>query len=592
MIWPAIFGIFYFHFFSNVHCITKDPTVLVAINSRNDEHLLPTFFGYLEKLEYPKTRISILIQTDHNEDDTYELLSTWSTNVRHLYHKIQVSHKAEPLVYSDAQNSNHFTEQRYLMLLQLRQNAIQEARSQWADYVFFIDTDNFLTDPEILQHLIKERRTVIAPLLRATHPKETLYSNFWGETDKNGYYKRSENYPLILSQTTKGTFRVPMIHSAILIHLRDSNTDDIQLSPVPASYKGMIDDLLIFAFVIQKIAKLKFHICNKYTFGFMLVPSDAKLSLNDRRLQFTDAFVRKISEAHGEEIVRSPNIPHRFPKPTFAEFEEIFVINLKRRKNRFLHMRNSMRELGLKWTHFEAVDGNNLNKEWMEDLGVKPLTDYKDPTFNSSYVFRPITRGDVGCFLSHYYVWQEMVERNLDEVLILEDDVRFVSNFRKKLTKLMKTASSLEMKPEKDWDLLYLGREAKQTSESYVGETDKTLIFPKHSNWAIGYVLRLSGARKLLAGGEGFAKMVPVDEYLTIKFNKHEDKVLMKQYDTRDLIAISATNHLIEPTHLPMQDGYYSDTKNSLLIDGSKPPGNPQVDDDDHLQKKSTRTDL
>ena len=66
----------------------------------------------------------------------------------------------------------------------------------------------------------------------------------------------------------------------------------------------------------------------------------------------------------------------------------------------------------------------------------------------------------------------------------------------------------------------------------------------------------------------------------------------MNQYESRDLIAISATNHLIEPTHLPTQDGYYSDTKNSPLIDGTQPSGNPQVDDDDRLQKKSTRTDL
>ena len=35
---------------------------------------------------------------------------------------------------------------------------------------------------------------------------------------------------------------------------------------------------------------------------------------------------------------------------------QIFVINLKRRENRFLHMKNTMRELALKWTHFHAVD--------------------------------------------------------------------------------------------------------------------------------------------------------------------------------------------------------------------------------------------
>lgn len=33
------------------------------------------------------------------------------------------------------------------------------------------------------------------------------------------------------------------------------------------------------------------------------------------------------------------------------------MINLKRRPERHEHMKNTLRELGLKWTYFEAVDG-------------------------------------------------------------------------------------------------------------------------------------------------------------------------------------------------------------------------------------------
>jgi len=52
-----------------------------------------------------------------------------------MYHRVQVLHEEEPVVYSDAKGPNHFTDERYLRLLQLRQNALREARNQWADYL-------------------------------------------------------------------------------------------------------------------------------------------------------------------------------------------------------------------------------------------------------------------------------------------------------------------------------------------------------------------------------------------------------------------------------------------------------------------------
>jgi len=56
-------------------------------------------------------------------------------------------------------------------------------------------------------------------------------------------------------------------------------------------------------------------------------------------------------------------------------------------------------------------------------------------------------------FFTIFYNFQ-MVERNLETVLVLEDDVRFESNFRERLTKLMTVANSLSKAPAADWDLL------------------------------------------------------------------------------------------------------------------------------------------
>lgn len=44
-----------------------------------------------------------------------------------------------------------------------------------------------------------------------------------------------------------------------------------------------------------------------------------------------------------------------------------------------------------------------LNSSEVEALGIRMLPGYRDP-----YHGRPLTRGELGCFLSHYRVWQEV----------------------------------------------------------------------------------------------------------------------------------------------------------------------------------------
>lgn len=44
-----------------------------------------------------------------------------------------------------------------------------------------------------------------------------------------------------------------------------------------------------------------------------------------------------------------------------------------------------------------------LNKTDIEALGIKMLPGYKDP-----YHGRSLTKGELGCFLSHYNIWKEV----------------------------------------------------------------------------------------------------------------------------------------------------------------------------------------
>ncbi|NXG80492.1 GT252 galactosyltransferase, partial [Baryphthengus martii] len=92
----------------------------------------------------------------------------------------------------------------------------------------FIDTDNLLTNPETLNLLIAENKTLVAPMLES----RSLYSNFWcGITPPGGYYKRTLDYPLIREWKRTGCFAVLMVHSTFLINLRKEASTKLMFYP-------------------------------------------------------------------------------------------------------------------------------------------------------------------------------------------------------------------------------------------------------------------------------------------------------------------------------------------------------------------------
>lgn len=538
----------------------KDPTVLLAIIARNEEHNLPTFFAYIEQLDYPKNRISVYIQTDHNEDNTTGVLNAWSKNVKDSYHKITVSSNDGLKTYNDASTVNHWSPLRYQQMMILRQNALDKARREWADYLFFVDCDNFLLNPNTLKALISKERTIVAPMLRLFDSKSG-YSNYWGGMDERGYYKRSPEYFPILRREMIGVFEVPMIHSTYLINMRVNTTDKLQYYPPLSNYNGEWDDILVFAFS-AKTADVKLHIDNEEVYGKMMSPCVSTMNLVERKEHFIDTYVDYIAY-HGQ-LQRSPNVPHSPPTIDNLGFDEVYLINLERRPDRRRYMELSLVELGMKATYFPAFDGRTLSPAKLKEMGIKPMMDFKDP-----FLERPLTMGEIGCFLSHWNIWNEMIEKNLDTVLVLEDDVRFEYNFKNNFREVMNDARQL-VKEGLDWDLMYIGRKHMSREEESWAKFSRRIVHARYSYWTLAYVIRLSGAKKLVAG-EPFSKMIPVDEYLPILFNDHRDLELMSKFEPRDLVALSAEPLLVYPTHYVGDEGYISDTELTATVDGENP---------------------
>jgi collagen beta-1,O-galactosyltransferase len=106
---------------------------------------------------------------------------------------------------------------------------------------------------------------VSAPLLRS----DGMYSNFWCGMTEEFYYKRTEDYKPILDRERMGCFKVPMVHSAVLVNLRYYLSPNLTFmgSKIP-DYGGPTDDIITFAIGAKHFGKLKhfYSACKLLTF--------------------------------------------------------------------------------------------------------------------------------------------------------------------------------------------------------------------------------------------------------------------------------------------------------------------------------------
>lgn len=394
-----------------------------------------------------------------------------------------------------------------------------------------------------------------------------LYSNYWcGMTDQF-YYERTPEYKEILDKQKIGVFPVPMVHSAVLVDLNSPDSDSLTFDQekVP-NYSGPVDDIIVFA-ISGNRSGTPLHVSNQEQFGYILTPVEQGESIQKDLHQLTNTQLLVINEFSRplpltQELAQFSVTP---PKDR-ASLSRIFMINLWRREERRAKMLQNFEAMGLEVQHFPAVDGKLMTEEYLKEMDIKFLPGYKDPYSN-----RPMTMGEIGCFLSHFFIWEKIVEEELEEVLILEDDIKFEPFFKPQLETVLG-----EVRRDPTWDLVYLGRKRLINSEEPAVEGVEYLVRPSYSYWTLGYLISLKGARKLLEE-KPLQKLVPVDEYLPIMFDKHTNEEWKKEFKQRNLNAFSVAPLFLFPTHYTGEQGYVSDTENSVQIPAENNGGNGSV---------------
>lgn len=98
------------------------------------------------------------------------------------------------------------------------------------------------------------------------------------------------------------------------------------------------------------------------------------------------------------------------------------LINLDRSTDRLNRMKDQLNKLGIEYSRIDAIDGSKLSDNQISQI-TYPLSHYE-----SKFRFtRELTRGEIGCFLSHRKCWSELLRSNHRFALIMEDDIKISS---------------------------------------------------------------------------------------------------------------------------------------------------------------------
>uniref|UniRef100_A0A671LV20 Si:ch211-13f8.2 n=1 Tax=Sinocyclocheilus anshuiensis TaxID=1608454 RepID=A0A671LV20_9TELE len=241
--------------------------------------------------------------------------------------------------------------------------------------------------------------------------------------------------------------------------------------------------LLDCIFCIILFSGVQMFICNKEHYGYLPLPLNTKQTLEE-----VESFSHTVTEALIDfkmDISHYLHIASK-PKDTMA-FNQVYLINLKRREDRMLR---SLELLGIDVTLIDAVDGKALNSAQLRALGIEMLPGYKDPNSDS-----PATAGEPN--------FKSRLNRSL--VFACIPILFSLSYIRHK---------RLQIKHPEHWL-----------------EGVKNLVIPDYSYWTLGYVLSL--------------KMLPVDEFLQVMFNKHHNDTETSSIWDDETVATDWARHHI-----------------------------------------------
>ena len=215
-----------------------------------------------------------------------------------------------------------------------------------------------------------------------------------------------------------------------------------------------------------------------------------------------------------------------------------YVINLKRREDRKEYF-DKINSSKLNYEYFDLVfDGHEIDHNYLLERSWDTDKNWIDPIENTR-----ITKGEVGCFLTHYHLWKYAADKR-ESILVLEDDAIITDRFStEEVERLLTTGyelvylgwkemsneatifetpslSPMTIHPFQAMSLIENGIEqgddfekTKKNLDAAMRTRSQDFVRPQYPYWTLAYAITPEGADKLLAMNPQ-KSIIPVDEFL------------------------------------------------------------------------------
>lgn len=180
-------------------------------------------------------------------------------------------------------------------------------------------------------------------------------------------------------------------------------------------------------------------------------------------------------------------------------YPPIFLINLDDSIERLEHCREGLSKYSVPFERISGIYGKELTE--------KQINQHYSQALNEQVFHRPLSLGEIGCYLSHRKAWQTIVDRKIPYAIVLEDDFDLVGD-------LSKVVSEIEALPF-DWELIklaaYNNRSRPIAYQQPLNPPFELVVHNKPITGCCAQAITYRGAKKLLEATAHFGRPVDTD---------------------------------------------------------------------------------
>ena len=224
-----------------------------------------------------------------------------------------------------------------------------------------------------------------------------------------------------------------------------------------------------------------------------------------------------------------------------------FVISLKSASDRREHIINQFEGKGIPFNFFDAIEPSQITSQ-AEKIGF---------TIRQG----DLTQNELACFLSHFSLWNKIVNENIDYMAIFEDDI-YLSDTSEKFLDTTDWIDGDIIKIEKVYKTVLLKNRKVKNIDGF--KYVQGFLMKGHMG-AGGYILSLNAAKKIIEYVKSLSEIDHVDQVLFGKYLKDGEYPIVQINP-----AICMQDCILNPNHQKFTTSLQWREKEKIKLKGLK----------------------